>query len=397
MFTNSIFQGGYDPQDIFCSQRIMPDSQSSYTGHAPNPHFSQNPFGLPRSYNDNLSNFSSNSSSTNASISQMTSLYMANQRRKAFNDELNLCLNKSLEKILPLIAKQTAENIYNSISNPLIESEKNIREIKNSIETLRATLNSCNFLTKKGNDMNKMNKLYGNLTKVSDNLNNCGILLNNQVKFAQGNEEFKSQQQELINSVIKKFENIKDLLAKQKEYSGKLNECIKMSLANIIATKTNYKNELIKVQDNIRYDIINNSSAEGENNQNLMNKLNNINSAINDFKNKVDSAENIYLNGSMNNISNIETNINNMNGSTFQGQNISYNYGFNTNNNTNSSENVNMNMNKFGQNHDNTENDIDMNNMDTSPTSNESIENSNSKGNKLGRLFSQVNGGNFRF
>ena len=397
MFTNSIFQGGYDPQDIFCSKRIMPDSQSSYPGHAPNPHFSQNPFGLPRSYNDNLSNFSSNSSSTNASISQMTSLYMANQRRKAFNDELNLCLNKSLEKILPLIAKQTAENIYNSISNPLIESEKNIREIKNSIETLRATLNSCNFLTKKGNDMNKMNKLYGNLTKVSDNLNNCGILLNNQVKFAQGNEEFKSQQQELINSVIKKFENIKDLLAKQKEYSGKLNECIKMSLANIIATKTNYKNELIKVQDNIRYDIINNSSAECENNQNLMNKLNNINSAINDFKNKVDSAENIYLNPSMNNISNNDININNMNGSTFQGQNISYNYGFNNNSNINSSENVDMNMNKFGQNYDNTENDIDMNNMDTSPTSNESIENSNSKGNKLGRLISQVNGGNFRF
>ena len=394
MFTNSMFQGGYDPQDIFCSQRIMPDSQSSFPGPSTNPHFSQNPFGLPRSFNDNLSNFSSNSSSTNASISQMTSLYMANQRRKAFNDELNLCLNKSLEKILPLIAKQTAENIYNSISNPLMESEKNIREIKNSIETLKATLNSCNFLTKKGNDMNKMNKLYGNLTKVSDNLNNCGILLNNQVKFAQGNEEFKSQQQELINSVIKKFENIKDVLAKQKEYSGKLNECIKMSLANIIATKTNYKNELIKVQDNIRYDIINNSSSECENNQNIINRLNNINSAINDFKNKVDSAENIYLNVSTNNINNTEINIKNMNGNVLQGQNIGNNYSFNINNNTNSSENVDMNTNKPIQNHDN---DIEMNNMDTSPTSNNSIESTNTKGNKLGRLISQVNGGNFRF
>ena len=120
--TNSMFQGGYDPQDIFNSQRILPDSQSSYPGPSPNPHYSQNPFGLPRSFNDNLSNFSSNSSSTNASISQMTSLYMLNQRKKAFMDELNLCLNKSLEKILPLIAKQTAENIYNSIANPLIES-----------------------------------------------------------------------------------------------------------------------------------------------------------------------------------------------------------------------------------------------------------------------------------
>ena len=207
MFTNSLFQGNYDAQDIFNSQRILPDTQSTFSGHTANPHFSQNPFGFQRPYHDNLSNFSSNtvnSNSTNASISQMTSLYMANQRRKAFNDELNLCLSRSLEKLLPIIARQTAEIIYNSISNTLVESEKNIREIKNAIETLRATLNSCNFLFKKGNDMNNLNKLYGNLNKVSGNLNNCGILLNNQVKFAQGNEEFKSQQQELINSVIQK-------------------------------------------------------------------------------------------------------------------------------------------------------------------------------------------------
>ena len=393
MFTNSLFQGGYDPQDIFCSQRNFPDSQSQYA--TPNPQFSQNPFGLPRPFNDNLSNFSSNtvnSSSTNASISQMTSLYMANQRRKAFNDELNLCLNKTLEKILPIIAKQTAEVIYNSISNTLIESEKNIREIKNSIETLRATLNSCNFLTKKGQDMNSMNKLYGNLNRVSDNLNNCGILLNNQVKFAQGNEEFKSQQQELINSVIKKFENIKELLAKQKEYSGKLNECIKMSLANIIATKTNYKNELIKVQDNIRYDIINNGSTECENNQNLINRLNNISNAVTEFKNKVDSAENIYLNANMNNnrmniVSNNGINglnINYGNENTIQGQNsLDNNYGMNNKENVDMN-NMNQNLNF----------DINMNNM----TNKNTIEKSkNTKSNKLEKLFSQVNGGNFRF
>ena len=380
MFTNSMFQGGYDPQDIFYSQRIMPDSQSAFQGPPSNPHFSQNPFGLPRTFNDNLSNFSANtvnSSSTNASISQMTSLYMANQRRKAFNDELNLCLNKSLEKILPIIARQTAEIIYNSISSTLAESEKNIREIKNAIETLRATLNSCNFLTKKGYDMNNMNKLYGNLNKVSGNLNNCGILLNNQVKFAQGNEEFKSQQQELINSVIQKFENIKDLLGKQKEYSGKLNECIKTSLANIIATKTNYKNELIKVQDNIRYDIINNSSTECENNKILSNKLNDISSTINEFKNKVDNAENIFLSPTDSKI--INNNINNSHANTFQGQNNNISDNKNMND-----ENV-KNMNQT---------DVEMNNSTNTINKNDT---QNNKNNKLERLFSQVNGGNFRF
>ena len=113
--------------------------------------------------------------------------------------------------------------------------------MKNAIDTLRATLQSCTFLTKYCGDMKNINNVYGNLNKVSGNLNNCGILLNNQIKFAQGNEEFKNQQQELINGILKKFEYIKELLGKQKEFSGKLNQTIKTSLANIIATKTNYK------------------------------------------------------------------------------------------------------------------------------------------------------------
>ena len=178
--------------------------------------------------------------------------------------------------------------------------------------------------------------------------------------------------------MIQKFENIKDLLGKQKEYSGKLNECIKTSLANIIATKTNYKNELIKVQDNIRYDIINNSSAECENNKNLSNKLNDISSTINEFKNKVDNAENIFLNSNANSINN---SINNSNGNSFQGQNNNIDY--NTNMNMNN-ENVN-NMNQI---------DVEMNNSTNTINKNDTP---NTKSNKLERLFSQVNGGNFRF
>ena len=216
MFSNQNFQGGFDTnQDIIYSQRMIGDSQSAFI----NPHLSQNPFNLPRNFGDNYSSFSSNtcntaSNSINNSISQMTSLYMANQRKKAFNDEINFCLNKSLEKILPIIAKQTAEIIYSSISQTLIESEKNIRELKNAIDTLKATLQSCTYLTKLSNDMKNINNVYTNLDKVSGNLNNCSFLLNNQIKSAQGNEEFKNQQQELINNIVAKFEYIKELLGK---------------------------------------------------------------------------------------------------------------------------------------------------------------------------------------
>jgi len=280
MFSTHSFSRNFEnTQDIFCPKQGIGETQSSYM----NCHITQNPFNLPKNFYDNFSSFSGNSNSTNASISQMTSLYMANQRKKAFTDEINLCLNKSLEKILPMVAKRTAELIYSSISQILIDNEKNLRELRNSFDTLKA---------KKSNDMKNIQNVYGNLNKVNEKLNNCGILLNNQIKFAQGNEEFKNQQQELLNKIMGKFEYIKGILAKQKDFSGKLNECIKSSLANIISAKINYKNELIKIQDNIQYDIINNGNGTSNN---IENQIKDISLSINEFKNKIDNATNIYL------------------------------------------------------------------------------------------------------
>ena len=295
MFSNQNYRGIYENNgNIMYSQPGIGENRSAFLSQP----FNQNPFNLPRNFGGNYSSFSSNnctnsSNSNIASITQMTSLYIENQRKKAFTDELNLCLKRSFEKILPVIAKQTAEVIYNSISKILIEMEKNIRELKNDIDSLRATLQSCRFLTTRCNDMNKIKNVYENFDKVSGNLNNCGVLLNNQIKFAEGNEEIKSQQQELIKGIVEKFEQIKNLLEKQKDFSGRLNECIKTSLANIIATKTNYKNEMIKIQDNIKFDIMKND--ENSDNKNLTNQINDISNSVNDFKKKVDLASNIYL------------------------------------------------------------------------------------------------------
>ena len=145
MFSTHSFSRNFEnTQDIFCPKQGIGETQSSYM----NCHITQNPFNLPKNFYDNFSSFSGNSNSTNASISQMTSLYMANQRKKAFTDEINLCLNKSLEKILPMVAKRTAELIYSSISQIIIDNEKNLRELRNSFDTLKATLQSCNFLLK---------------------------------------------------------------------------------------------------------------------------------------------------------------------------------------------------------------------------------------------------------
>jgi hypothetical protein len=39
--------------------------------------------------------------------------------------------------------------------------------------------------------MKNINNVYGLLNRVSGNLNNCGIILNNKIKFAKDNEEIK--------------------------------------------------------------------------------------------------------------------------------------------------------------------------------------------------------------
>ena len=288
------------------------DNQSAFYQ---NPISNQPIFQCPMNFSENCSAFSSNfpnkePSTNNSSISQMTSLYLATQRKKAFIEEINFCLNKCLEKILPEIAKQTAEIIYKSLSDIIQTSLNNIRQLRNEIDILKSTLKSIPYLTRKSNGMKTIGNVYNQLKNVSGNLNNCGMLLNNQMKFAESNEEYKNQQQEIIKNIVDKLEIIKELLGKQKEFSSKINDSIKESLVNIITTKNDYKNELIKLQDNIKYNIVN---QENNKNLNLENQINNISNSINDFKNKVDSATNIIPNcdnsiNTNNNICNIQNN-----------------------------------------------------------------------------------------
>ena len=335
------FPSQRNSQEFIYSQMNNRDNQSAFFQ---NPISNQTVFQCPMNFTENCSAFSSNfankeSSTTNSSISQMTSLYLATQRKKAFTEEVNYCLNKCLEKILPEIAKQTAEIIYKSLSDKIQASVNNIRQLRNEIDILKSTLKSIPYLTRKSNGMKTIGNVYNQLRNVSGNLNNCGMLLNNQMKFAENNEEYKKQQQEVINNIAEKFEKIKELLGKQKEFSTKLNDSIKESLVNIITTKNDYKNELIKLQDNIKYSIL---SQENKKNENLEKQINNISNSINDFKNKVDSASTIIPNC-----------VNNNNTS---------NYICNNNNNN-------------------------------------SFENNcrNKTGNKIGKLFSQINHGGFSF
>ena len=59
---------------------------------------------------DNISSYSG--TSTNTGISQLSSIYIANQKKKTLTDEIISCLNNSIENLLPSLAQQSAEMIY---------------------------------------------------------------------------------------------------------------------------------------------------------------------------------------------------------------------------------------------------------------------------------------------
>ena len=89
------FQNQYIPQ---IDQSNIMNNQSQYIQIPPN---------------ENFSCYSS--TSTNTGVSQMSSIYMINQKKKALTEEFNNCLSQSLETILPNIISQSSKKIFDSV------------------------------------------------------------------------------------------------------------------------------------------------------------------------------------------------------------------------------------------------------------------------------------------
>ena len=243
---------------------------------------------IPISNNENYSCYSS--TSTNTGVSQMSSIYMINQKKKALTDEFNNCLSQSLENILPKIVSESAKKIYDSIYPSIEKNENQIKELKNQIEMIKNNLKNLTYLTKGCTTMRNLSSISHQINSVNSSINNCNIILNNQISVEKDNSDIIIKQNEKIKEINEKFNIVKNYIEGNNKNSENLNNKVKEAFANIINTKEIYKEQISELKNEIDYGInFNNSNNETKEN---LEKLEN---SINLFANDIEKAEQIMI------------------------------------------------------------------------------------------------------
>jgi chromosome segregation ATPase len=243
---------------------------------------------IPISNNENYSCYSS--TSTNTGVSQMSSIYMINQKKKALTDEFNNCLSQSLENILPKIVSESAKKIYESIYPSIEKNENQIKELKNQIEMIKNNLKNLTYLTKGCTTMRNLSSISHQINSVNSSINNCNIILNNQISLEKDNADVIIKQNEKIKEINEKFNIVKNYIEGNNKNCENLNNKVKEAFENIINTKEVYKEQICELNNQIDYGKnFNNSNNETKDN---LEKLEN---SINLFANDIEKAEQIMI------------------------------------------------------------------------------------------------------
>ena len=243
---------------------------------------------IPISNNENYSCYSS--TSTNTGVSQMSSIYMINQKKKALTDEFNNCLSQSLENILPKIVSESAKKIYESIYPSIEKNENQIKELKNQIEMIKNNLKNLTYLTKGCTTMRNLSSISHQINSVNSSINNCNIILNNQISVEKDNSDIIIKQNEKIKEINEKFNIVKNYIEGNNKNSDNLNNKVKEAIANIINTKEIYKEQISELNNQIDYGR-NFNNSDNETKENLE-KLEN---SINLFANDIGKADQIMV------------------------------------------------------------------------------------------------------
>ena len=264
------FQNQYIPQ---IDQSNIMNNQSQYIQIPPN---------------ENFSCYSS--TSTNTGVSQMSSIYMINQKKKALTEEFNNCLSQSLETILPNIISQSSKKIFDSVYPFIEKNENQIKELKNQIEMIKNNLKNLTYLTKHCTTMRNLNSISHQINSVNSNINNCNVILKNQISVEKDNTEMIVKQNEKIKAINEKFNIVKNYIEGKNERNNNLNNKVKETFSNIINVKEIYKEQISQIKNQIDF----NGNFNSSNNESIDN-LNKLENSINSFANEVDKAEKILI------------------------------------------------------------------------------------------------------
>ena len=200
---------------------------------------------------DNISSYSG--TSTNTGISQLSSIYIANQKKKTLTDEIISCLNNSIENLLPSLAQQSAEMIYKAILPYIEKQDKEIKELQSQIELLENVFKSMKFLTKNQNSFKNLSQLSTQLTGINSNVENCNFMLENQMSIEKGNYEYRRSQNEKISQLKEKMNYLKKLLEGEKDKLSQVNSNINGVFSDFIGLKTGINTQVGNLNKHLQF------------------------------------------------------------------------------------------------------------------------------------------------
>ena len=229
--------------------RMMPMPYPQYQNDLPiqSQVMPQTQFGMQ----DNVSCYSG--TSTNTGISQLSSIYIANQKKKTLTDEIIACLNNSIENLLPSLAQQSAEMIYKAILPYIEKQDKEIKELQSQIELLENVFKSMKFLTKNQNSFKNLSQLSTQLTGINSNVENCNLMLENQMSIEKGNYDYRQNQSEKINQLKEKMCYLKQLLEGEKDKITQVNSNINGVFSDFIGLKKGINTQVGNLNKNLKF------------------------------------------------------------------------------------------------------------------------------------------------
>ena len=300
--------------------RIIPLQYSQYQNEIPlqTQAIPQSQYGMT----DNMSCYSG--ASTNTGISQLSSVYITNQKRKTLTDEIITCLNSSIENLLPSIAQQSAEMIYKAILPYIEKQDKEIKELQIQIDVLENVFKSLKFLGKNPNSLKNLSNISNQLNGLNTTVENCNLMLDNQMAVEKGNFEFMYNHNEKINKLKEKMNLLKTMLTNEKETINTVNSNINGAFSDFIGLKKGIDTQLGTINKNLKFGK--NIFDGGEKNTQCISQLEKI---IDNFNKDVTNSDEIRLkyncvpeNNFMQNESNYQKNKNQISG-LFQSQKFS--------------------------------------------------------------------------
>lgn len=229
--------------------RIIPLQYSQYQNEIPlqTQAIPQSQYGMT----DNMSCYSG--ASTNTGISQVSSVYVANQKRKTLTDEIIACLNNSIENLLPSIAQQSAEMIYKAILPYIEKQDKEIKELQIQIDLLENLFKSLKFLEKNPSSLKNLSNISNQLNGINTTVENCNLMLDNQMAIEKGNFEFMYNHNEKINKLKEKMSLLKTMLTNEKETINTVNYNINGAFSDFIGLKRGIDSQIGNINKNLKF------------------------------------------------------------------------------------------------------------------------------------------------